>query len=369
MHTLTFYPLGNADCLCIELENGRVMIVDYAHVKTDSADDKRCDLATLLRTKLKALGRTDVDVFCLTHIDTDHLCQAHEFFHLQHAAKYQGGDRFKIRELWVPAGAITEVGCEDQSRIWREEARYRLREGKDIRVFGRPESLKRWLEDNKLSYEDRKHLITDAGNVIPGFDLATDQVEFFLHSPHAARINKREVEDRNRDCTVMQAVFRAGARDTRVILPGDTCWDVMCDIVTITEYHANEDRLDYDIFKVPHHCSYLALSDVKGDDQTEPEEEIRRWYDRGTRSALLVASSNVIPSSDTDQPPHFQAENYYLSVKDAKSGQWKVTMEHPNGLDPQPLVIEIGNLGWSQKQASAAIGIASATSVNPPKAG
>lgn len=42
------------------------------------------------------------------------------------------------------------------------------------------------------------------------------------------------------------------------------------DIVSITQYYNNEDRLRWDLLNIPHHCSYLALSDEKGDNETEP---------------------------------------------------------------------------------------------------
>jgi hypothetical protein len=31
----------------------------------------------------------------------------------------------------------------------------------------------------------------------------------------------------------------------------------------------------WDVFKVPHHCSYTALSDTKGKDETVPVDEVR----------------------------------------------------------------------------------------------
>ena len=87
------------------------------------------------------------------------------FFYLEHASKYQDADRIKIRELWVPAAAIIEDGCKDEDRIIRAEARHRLRSGKGIRVFSRPDKLKDWLNDQGLTLESRAHLITDAGQL------------------------------------------------------------------------------------------------------------------------------------------------------------------------------------------------------------
>jgi hypothetical protein len=65
-------------------------------------------------------------------LDDDHCCGSGDFFWLEHALKYQGEDRIKIRELWVPAAAILEDGLDDSARIIRQEARYRLKKGSGI---------------------------------------------------------------------------------------------------------------------------------------------------------------------------------------------------------------------------------------------
>jgi len=225
------------------------------------------------------------------------------------------------------------------------------------------------MEDNGVDYESRKDLITDAGNLIPGFTLANDEVEFFLHSPHGHRINEREIEDRNQDCVVTQAVFSSAGVETKVILAGDAPWECLQDIVNITKFHEREHRLDYDVFKLPHHSSYLSLSDDKGTTQTVPKNEIKEWYDRGGKYCLLVSSSEIIGTADQKMPPHFQAANYYRSVASAKQGQFKVTMEHPNGFNPQPIVVEIDNFGSTVKGVATVIGASQAYGSTPPKAG
>jgi hypothetical protein len=303
-------------------------------------------------------------------LDWDHIAKAHEFFHLEHAQIYQTGKRYKIKVLWVPSAAITETGCTDEDRIWRAEARHRLREGKGIRVFGAPDSLKKWIEDEGLDYESRKHLITDAGSVIPGFTLAADSTEFFLHSPHAHVMNQRDSEDRNKDCVVMQGTFRVQSKDTRVIFAADAHWETMVDIVTITQKHGNGQRLEYEFFKLPHHCSAYSLSETKGAYKTDPEPKIKEWFGLGSLYCTLISTSDVIPSSDTTQPPHIQAKRYYEDVKADKRGDFKVTMEHPTAyFDPEPLVVEIGPYGGTIKPIASGVGAAAVTSVKPPKAG
>jgi len=137
MHRLTFYPLGNADCCLIDLANGQKILFDYADIRCeDDSEDLRIALGEELRKNLKDANRDFVDVVAFTHLDNDHICKSSEFFHLEHAEKYQGEGRIKIRELWIPAAAVIEEGCTDEDRIIRSEARHRLRKWKrSSRVF------------------------------------------------------------------------------------------------------------------------------------------------------------------------------------------------------------------------------------------
>jgi len=373
MHKVTFFPLGNADCSRIDSEAGKKILFDYA--ATRSADDEydvRIDLASELRADLKLAKRNDYDVVAFTHLDKDHICGASDFFYLEHAAKYQTSGRIKIRELWVPAAAIIEEGCEDEDRIIRAEARYRLKMGKGIRVFSRPDKLKEWFQNEGLTLESRAHLITDAGQLIPGFSLASDQIEFFVHSPFATRLNGDGdgLVDRNIDSLVVQATFESDGVFTRLFLGSDLDHEALGDIVRITRAKKREKRLANDVNKICHHCSYTALGPEKGDDKTEPMEEVR-WMmeDNLPSGAILVATSKPIPADDDDkQPPHRQAAAYYEDCASAVNGQFKVTMEYPTKSKPEPLVVEIdGAKGRIRKRIIG--GAAAAVSSRAPRAG
>ena len=141
--TLTFHPLGNADCTRFDLADGKKLLIDYADMSNpDDPWDRRIDLPAELRSDLRAAQRDYYNVVGYTHLDDDHCRGSGDFFWFEHAAKYQTEDRIKIRELWVPAAAILEDGLDDCARIIRQEARYRLRKGSGIRVFSRPTKLK-----------------------------------------------------------------------------------------------------------------------------------------------------------------------------------------------------------------------------------
>ena len=296
-----------------------------------------------LREDLRAARRDGFDVVAFTHLDDDHIHGASEFFWLEHAAKYQGEGRAKIAELWVPAAAITEEGLTGEARVIRSEARHRLKMGTGIRVFSRPERLRKWLEDNGLKLEDRAHLITDAGRLVPGYTTSEHGVEFFAHSPFAWRQDDGTLEDRNGDCIVVQAHFLVADVSTKLMLAADAPYDVLEAIVQATKRHKNQSRLEWDIFKLPHHCSYTALGPERGKTKTEPVPDVAWLFEtQGLNAGIIVSTSKPIPVDDSDsQPPHRQAAAYYGDVVGAKSGQFKVTMEYPTVDRPKPLVIEI----------------------------
>jgi hypothetical protein len=109
--TLTFHPLGNADCTRLDLADGKKLLIDYADMRNpDDRWDRRIDLPAELRSDLRAAQRDYYDVVGYTHLDDDHCCGSGDFFWLEHALKYQDEDRVKISELWVPAGAILRLG-------------------------------------------------------------------------------------------------------------------------------------------------------------------------------------------------------------------------------------------------------------------
>ena len=376
MHKITFFPLGNADCYRIDLECGKKILFDFADTRDpEDKDDLRCDLSKELREDLEESNRDYFDVVAFTHLDKDHFKGATKFFYLEHAKKYQSDDRIKMKVMWVPAALITEQGPDDdEARILQKEARYRFREGEGIRVFSRPKRLKQWCKKNDINVNDRLNLITDAGEVAPEFTLSADKVEFFVHSPFAVRQDENSVEDRNEDSLVMHVTFEIDGVLTKALLLADSTHEVLSDIVDITRSKGNDYRLEWDIAKLPHHCSYLSIGPEKCKNKTKAVEQVDWLYkEQGQSGAIAVSTSNPIPEAGTDEdkddlPPHRQAAEYYKDIVAELGGQFVVTMEHPTPKAPKPLVIEIGSSKATLKKSvlGAAYVI---TSQRAPRAG
>lgn len=290
-------------------------------------------------------------------------------------------DRIRIEELWVPAAMLLEKTTSDKQSdefaIWRQEARYRFFDANEgIRVFSVPNELETMLSERGLSLSDREHLIVHAGEVVDGFSLSDDGVEFFCHSPFSDEYSESATDLRNAASLVFNIRFQVNSEIYNYFMCGDTNWNILAEIVRISEYSGNDDRLAWDIYNIPHHCSYLALSDEKGEETTEPCGEIQSLLNHGTRGAYMISSSNPIEETaeayEQTQPPHIQAFNCYKEyLKSIEGCKIVVTMEDAKENSLSPLVFTIGSDGITyeedggfEKSASFSI-----TSRETPRAG
>ena len=370
-----FFPLGNADTLRIDLADGRKLLIDYADTRNhDDRYDLRCDLPTELRRDLSKTNRDYFDVVCITHIDNDHCKGFGEFFWLEHAKAYQDDRRIKMRDLWVPAAAILEENLKDDARLIRAEARHRLKEGQGVLIFSRPERLKHWMENNGIDYQSRKHLIVDAGNLVPGYRKeGLAQAEFFVHCPFGWRLDETKVVDRNEASIVMQATFREGGRDSYLLLGSDISHETISEIVHVTRKNSNDDRLLWDLMKIFHHCSYLAIGPERGTDETKAVPAIKWLFEtQGRKGGVIVSPSWAIPVKGTQedkdvQPPHRQAANHHRRVVGQLDGEFTVTMEEPSRIRPRPFGYEISSLGISRIVTAPLVSTVAAA--NTPRAG
>lgn len=375
--TLGFYPVGNGDTSLLKLHNGRWVLMDYRHqAQGEDSTTPVIDLRARLLEELDAASRNDFDVVAFTHADADHIGGCSDFFFLDHSSKYQKGRRAKIKTLWVPAAMILDQGVDssecDECGILRDEARYRLKNNYGVRVFSRPKELEKWLKSAGLTLDSRRHLITDAGQCAPEFTVQSDGVEFFCHSPFVKHCEGGDVL-RNEAGLVFSVRFEISGRRVQYFAIGDADYGVLEDIVNITAYHHNEDRLDWHLLKAPHHCSYTALSSEKGTKETTPTEGVANLLKHGQTGGYVVASCNPIDedreAEEQTQPPHIQAKRCYTTYLGITRGRRvMVTMEEPDRAKPEPLVFEITALGL-QPLGRPRSGAAIAAMTTPPRAG
>lgn len=383
LHKVIFYPVGNGDTSQVVLAGGRRILFDFCHRERKKDPDRpEIDLKAQLREELEEADRDYFDVVSFTHADLDHIQGSTDFFELQYAKKYQGDGRIKIRELWVPAAMLLEEAEKDEQSeefvLLRQEARHRLLEGKDILVFSKPQAVMDWLVPLLRARGEaataRDHLFVDAGTVVPGFSLAKDGVEFFCHSPFIKHCDEGDII-RNRAALVFNVRFRADGNHYDYLEVGDATWEELEDIVRISRDHGNGDRLGWDIYNIPHHCSYLSLNEEgqKGEQETVPKPLVKELLLAGKADAYIVSCSKPIPDQneayEQTQPPHIQARKAYeRHLREICGRKFLVTMEEPNSTKPEPLVFEItaGGVTWKR---SVSFGAAALIGSTPPRAG
>jgi len=366
------YPVGKADCTLIKTKSNKIMVFDFGNMKTEEENDKKADLEVEIRKELGEGG--ELDVVSFSHLDKDHYKGFSEFFYLEHAKKYQDEERVKIKELWIPAAIILELNRKDselpeEAKILRSEARHRLKNGKGIRVFSNPEALDDFVASHDLDSDKIKNLVTHSGELVPGFSKEGDGVEIFLHSPFSGHITDEKSINRNRCSTILHFTFYEGSETTKFLLTGDCESDVIDDLVAITKYRKNTDRLEWDIYSTPHHCNYKAINkEEKGENQTEPSEGVKELMSYGNEGAFIIASTNPIDGEYGDQPPHKEAAEYYKNIAENIDGEFLVTMEDPKKDSPKPIEIAIKNTGFERVFTTSTIFHAVSSSI-PPRAG
>jgi hypothetical protein len=365
MAKLMFYPIGNADTTLIHLNDERMVLVDYCNMPLEKGD-KRVDLQEEIRSYLQLQSSNNIDLVAFTHADDDHVHGVEDLFWFNYAEKYQSNDRIKIKTLAVPACFLLETGLKGSARIIHDEARYRLKEGKEIVIFGNPGILDDWLKVEGISPKSREECIVHAGSLIPSFDKKHGEVEFFVHSPFSFQMEDEDAP-RNSNCLILHATFLEGQREMRLMLGADGGWEDWTNVVYASKKHGNEVRLKWDVFHISHHCSYLAISPDKGKEKTKPEPALKELFDLGGKNSILISPSDTIPSMDTDQPPHRQAATYYQEVATDKGAKdnFLVTMEWPTSDKPKSIIIESTNNGFMVRKSTSIVGGAAAVMERP----
>ncbi len=370
--TITSFPIGNADSTRLTLADGQRLLFDFADMGKSDGSEISFDLKAAIKDDLRADRKSQLSVLCFTHLDRDHCFHAEDTFHWSHSPSRQAADRIKYVELWVPAAAIVETELESQdAKIIQAEAQHRLIKGEGIKVFSSPKKLDDWLKRRNLTIESRQHCIVHAGTTLDGFTLGgSAKAEFFPHCPLSWTQDEDGEVNRNEHSIVLHVTFREGGRDTRLLLGSDVDSDTLSEIVRSTKRHGNNERLEWDVLKLFHHCSYKALNvNGKEDDPTKPVPDVK-WLmeDQGQDRSIIISSSQKIPlpgtKEDNDQPPHRKAANYYKKLQNGRSGTFKVTMDDPK----KPIKVEISSSGASFLAAPALLS-ASSAAAKPMRAG
>jgi len=356
MNKIKFYPVDNGDTVLIKVEQTTVQI-DANIRDNDDYYDVMSDLLEELTTDDK--DRYHLNLFLLTHPDEDHCRGIDDNYYLGDPDKYSDSDKDNdlviIDELMVTSMLFSEATSTPAKALKKEANRRK----------------KLWDENSDLKNKDGNRLVmigydgdkkyTNVPSYIPGDTIkkingkAMSLLEFFVHSPFKDNLVEGKTEkDKNETSIVMQARFKSAITDTEptalYLFGGDADHYIWEEIQNQCSNHHNDDKLDFDIFLAPHHCSWSYFNDVPYDEEenkTPVESSKNLITNHKTDGALIIASSKLIKDDD-DNPPHYAAKKEYKKLI-GSDDKFISLAEEPNSKNPKPVVFEITSNGFQRK--------------------
>lgn len=377
-HTIKYYPVGNADCSLIKLDNGKTIIVD-CQILSDLTDGNgkqiSYDVKTDLLKELKkdSQGRPFVDLFISTHPHKDHtLGFGGNFYHgdVEDYDKVKNKDEIIIEELWITPRGLRNDLAETSAEVRREAKRRKKlyddnadftgSKGNYLRIIGYDKDKD---YDSRYCYVPGKTVQAVHGNSLTWLDI-------FIHAPFKEDIEtSKKYDDKNAASIVVQFWFKVETAGevtykTRVLMGGDAEYAIWQHIL---DNNTDDEKLKWNIFLAPHHCSWSFFNESNNKKEIQPSSEEILNRQIGT-SAHIVASSDEIKNDDNN-PPCYQAKQQYVKKLKADASHFVNTATHrKEGNIPQPIVFNISENG---KKLLDVASVAGASSIaNPaPRAG
>lgn len=367
MVKLKFYPVDNGDTVLMNVDKTTIQ-VDANIRNGGDCYDVKSDLLDELQTDKN--GAYHLDLFVLTHPDQDHCRGIKTNYYLGDPNNYSESDLKNeliiIDELMVTPMLFSEATSDDakalkkeanrRRKLWDDKSSSRTAPGNRLVIIGY-DGDKRY--DNVDSYIPGETITKVNGKKM-------SLVEFFVHSPFKDNLVQGKAEkDKNQTSIVMQARFKNCSSDAKpsalYLFGGDADHYIWDKIRTQSSTHGNDEKLDFDIFLAPHHCSWSYFNDVPYDKDTTgiPVESSKTLIKKHkTSGAYVIASSKKIVDDD-DNPPHYPAKEEY--VKLIGSSNFISLAKEPNEKNPKPVIFEVTSNGFQRKDKNQQSGSAGAS--------
>lgn len=376
-HKIKFYPVDNGDNVLLKLYDKTTVIVDCQirdcekNIDGVSVFNVKEDLIKELEKDTK--NNPFVDLFISTHPHNDHCLGFEKNFYCGSPSEYKDSNRENeeiiIGELWVTQMALSNDLCCDGEAI-RKEAKRR----KKLFEEGSSDSLTFGNRLKIIGYNDNDNVVNGLhytpGNTVTEFNgKQNDYLSVFIHAPFKSDLVRGRAEkDHNATSIVIQMQLRTyifGDIKSRIMLGGDSDHYVWEQVLEKSKKNGNEDKLEWDIFLAPHHCSWSFFNDRPYENNTEPKNYAKEILDYAKDGAHVIASSKKIEDKKPN-PPHYSASEEY--IKKVGRSKFKNTAIHKDENAPEPLVYIIDNNGFllEKKATAASIGIMSTPT---PRAG
>lgn len=345
-----FWPVGTGDSTTICVDAETIMQIDLHHLAcADEEGDPRVPIVDrLVKLLPKRNDKPYLALFVLTHPDLDH-CQG--FKELRKSVD--------IGEIWFSPRIFFERSIElcDDAKDFVKEAKRRVKKtideagdvesGDRVRIIGYSDLLEN--DEYKGFPEER---LTRPGNPITEID-GDDRADIFEAFVHAPFKDDDVARERNETSIGLRVELREGDHTGQALLLGDLSYPSVRRVFDESARHDNDDKLKWDVFLAPHHCSKSVMYW-----QGEEEEEVTLKQDilddiekAAEVTGYIIASCDPIPSTNAsgDNPPHAKAKKRYEEI--APNG-FLCTGEHPDEEHPQPIVFVLTADGFDYQAPS-----------------
>lgn len=326
--------------------------------------DVKADL--LKELKKDGLGRPFVDLFISTHPHDDH-CKgfAGNFYHgeVDDYDKDKNKDEIIIEELWITPRGLNNNLSSPAEDIRKEAKRRRKLYDDDKNFIGSKGNYLRIIGYDKDKEFDRRYCYVPGKLVTTVHGSSLSWLEIFIHAPFKEDVEtSKKYDNKNATSVVVQFGFKIDGYTgykSRVLMGDDAEYEIWQHIL---DNNADDEKLKWNIFLAPHHCSWSFFNDSDNKKEIKPSADaiLNKQIDN---SAHIIASSNEI-KNDNNNPPCYEAKLQYIKKLKSGSLHFLNTATHSKvGNIPQPIVFKINENGKTLKENTT---VAGATSISNP---
>jgi hypothetical protein len=357
-HVLKFYPVANGDTTLIKLSDETTLLLD-CKIRSGSQDEnENFDVKRDLLKELKKKNSCSfLDLFILSHPDQDHCLGFESNFYQGDPDKYSKENRMNdeiiMNEIWVTSSLFNDANSDDaksfkkeaerRKKLWDSDSAEKSKDGNRIRMIG-------YDGDAKFS---------ELPNSVPGDTLGLAEIngsnetfmEIFIHGPFKkSLIESQAIEDKNSTSIILQIRFKEISSDdwcAYFLTGGDADHYRWEQVLKKSQNNDNEDKLLWDVFQTPHHCSWSYFNDVpytKEENRT-PKNYSLEILDFGRKDSYVIASSRKIMDEEPN-PPHAAAKKEFK--KKVKIGHFLNTNVNHSEKRPIPIVFEVTSSGLTR---------------------
>lgn len=344
-----FWPVGTGDSTTICVDGKTIMQVDLHNLACADADgDPRVPIVDrLVKLLPKRNGKPYLALFVLTHPDEDHCLGFKEL-----------REKVTIGEIWFSPRIFFERQGEvcDDAKDFVKEAKRRVKKtieakgadvgsGNRVRIIGYSDLLEK--DEYRGFPEDR---LTRPGNPITEFD-GEDRSAIFDAFVHAPFKDDSVARERNETSVGLRVELKEGEHTGQALLLGDLSYPSVRRVFDESKRHGNEDKLKWDVFLAPHHCSKSVMYwRGEGEEDATLKQDILDDIEKAAEvTGYIIASCDPIPKTNQhgDNPPHAKARKRYEEI--APNG-FMCTGEHPDEQHPQPIVFVLTADGFTYQE-------------------